>query len=272
MTTLYNRHVSIEIGKEGEEGRRFEELFIAFEVAKSNQSNANTATVSIYNLNARSRDLIGQEGAVYILRAGYFGLEEDPLIEILSVGNVEEIVTEKTGSDVVTKLTLTEDGKKLRDTTVDLSFGKGANTEVIVNEMASIMGVTKGTVKGLTNKVFNSGASVSGKVKDRMDEIVKNDGLDWSIQNGELQILPRGDSTDETAVSLTNDSGLLTARKIKFNEEDQVNFKSLLNPSIKIGRKIYIKNREIDGFFVVQNIKYVGDNKSGPFYCEGNAI
>lgn len=272
MTTLYNRHVSIEIGKEGEEGRRFEELFISFDITKGNTSDANKGTVAIHNLNQASRDLISQKGAVYILRAGYYGINEEPLIEVLSKGDIESIITEKNGTDLVTKLTLTEDGKKLRDKTIDKSFAAGVTSEMIVGELAKTLDIAKGTIKGVTNKIFNSGASVSGKVKDRLDEITKNDNLEWSIQNNELIILPKGESTNETAVSLTNESGLLFAKKVKVNDEEQIAFKCLLNPNVKVGRKIYISNNNIEGFFVTKDVKYSGDNKTGPFFCEGHVV
>ena len=272
MTTLFNRHVSIEIGQEGQEGRRFDKLFMSFEFSKSNGSNANTGKVSIYNLNSRSRELIAEEGAVYIFRAGYNGIAEDPLVEILSSGNMESISTEKRGIDTVTMLTLSEDGKKLREKTIDKSFAEGINQEVIVGELTKVLDIAKGTIKGITNKVFNSGVSVSGKVKDRLDEIAKNDNLEWSVQNGEFQMLPPGESTDETAVVLTSQTGLLSAKKVKFNEEDQIKFKALLNPQVKVGRKVYIKDKKIDGYFVVKNVKYYGDNRSGPFLIEGDAV
>ena len=78
---------------------------------------------------------------------------------------------------------------------------------------------------------------------------------------------------------LTQDTGLLKAYRAKSEKagktelSDVVRFECLLNPDIKIGRKIYVVSEinEIDDFFTVRRIKYMGDNKDGVFKCIGEA-
>jgi len=271
VTTLFNRYCALEAGQEEQEGKRFDKLFMTFEFLRNPKSQANTGKVSIYNLNKASRSLLSRDGVKYNFIAGYSGLNEDPIRGILSSGDIEEIKTEKKGVDIITNLVVSEDGKKLREKSIDKSFAEGVNSTTIVNELVNTLGVVKGTIIGLKNKVFNSGYVASGKVKDRLDEIAKTDGLEWSVQNGELNILPEGVPTTEVAVNLTPKTGLLSAKKIKVEGKDRITFISLLNPNIKINRQIIVFSKEVEGVYTVRNIKYHGDNRMGPFFCEGEA-
>jgi len=279
VTFLYNRLVELQIGKAGQEGRIFRDLRIEFDVDKSRESNANSGTVSIYNLNPQSRNLINDEGQKYQLKVGYAGFDNSPILEILSSGDILEVEINRRGADIVTKFKIGEGTKALSEKTLDKSYEEGTSIKSIVNDMADQLEVAKGAIKGLKDLVFNSGYSATGKIKDRLDELTGKQDLEWSIQNGELQILPKGSSTDEEAILLTKDTGLLKAYKAKSEKsgakelKDVIRFETLLNPSIKIGRKIKVVSEiaEIDEFVTVRRIKYMGDNKDGVFKCLGEA-
>jgi len=270
VTYLFKRYIGIEVGKPGEEGRLFDTLKIEFSLDRTSSSDANKGSVSIYNLNEKSRNLLNDEGVVYILKTGYQGLNNEPLIEELSSGDIEEIKTQKTGADVVTTFALTEDGKKLREKTTDQSFAEGVSKKQVIGALIETLDMAKGTIQGITSKVFNSGYSATGKVKDRLDELAKSDGLEWSVQNGEVNMFPKDTSTLEEAVYLSNETGLIRAYKEKAEGKDKTIVEALLNPQIKVGRKIQVEGQEVSGTFVVRRASYKGDNQNGPFMvtCE----
>jgi len=279
MTFLFNRIIELQIGKAGEEGKIFRNLRIEFEVDKHRESTSNSGSISIYNLNKESRNLINDEGQKYQLRAGYAGFGQTPILGVLSLGDVLGAETVRRGPDIITKFRIGEATKALAEKTLDKSYGEGATIKNIINDMASELEVAKGAIKGLKDLVFNSGYSATGKIKDRLDELAKKQDLEWSIQNGELQILPKDGSTDEEAILLTKDTGLLKAYKSKSEKtgsselKDITKFEALLNPDIKIGRLVHIvsKINDIDEFVTVRRIKYMGDNKDGSFKCIGEA-
>lgn len=279
MTFLFNRKVELQVGKAGEEGRIFSDLRIEFDVDKNRESNANSGKVSIYNLNPQSRNLVNDEGQKYQLKAGYDGLGNSPIIGVLSSGDVLEVETVRRGADIITQFKIGEATKALSEKTLDKSYEEGTSIKAVVNDMADQLEVAKGAIKGLKDLVFNSGYSATGKIKDRLDELTNKQDLEWSVQNGELQILPKDGSTDELAILLTKDTGLLKAYKAKSEKggstelKDVIRFEALLNPDIKIGRKVRIVSEinEIDEYVTVKRIKYMGDNKDGAFKCIGEA-
>ncbi len=286
MTTLFNRAVRFEVGKPGEDGFRFELLRMEFSVAKSSDSNANPGRISIYNLSKATRDRLNDEGLVYNLEAGYYGIGEPELVKTLSAGDVLDISSVRNGVDVVTTFKLGEGTKALAEKTLDKSFSEGVSTRQLVTAFSDALGVAQGTLKGIKDQIFNSGYSATGKIKDRLDELTEKQGLEWSIQNDELQIIPKEGSTDEEAVLLTKETGLLKAFREKATKngkeqlQDIVKFSALLNPDIKVGRKIAIfseideigQSPEVPGIFTVRKVTYSGDNRDGKFSCEGEAI
>jgi len=269
MSELFDRYISLEVGKPDSIGRKFDTLKISIDITKDDNSEANVGKISIYNLNEDSKNLILDEASVFTLKAGYIGLDEGSNIGQLATGDIEDVVTKRQGMDNITTFKISEKGKALREKTLDKSFASGISKEAIMNEMVNTLGVVKGTIKGIKDKFFNSGYSASGKVKDQLDTFTKEDGLKWSIQNGELNILPEDESTTEEVVILNYETGLLRAYKEKKEGKDKVFFESLLNPQIKVARKIKIEGKTVNGFFKVSKVNYFGDNKDGKFICKG---
>ena len=279
MTILFKRYVSLVVGKPGFFGDEIKDLRIEFEIEKTTESNANKGKIIVYNLSPYLQSAWKDEGQEYELSAGYYGLEDIPLIGVLSSGDITDITTVRNGPDFITTLKVQE-GAAALDKTLDKSFNEGVSVKTIVDSKAKGLDVAKGAIKGLKDIVFNSGYSASGKIKDRLDELLGKQGLEWSIQNGELQILPEGEATNEFAVNLTSETGLLKAfmEKSKVNGGKQLvdllKFEALLNPEIKIGRTIQVttKRGDIDGaLFKVRKVRYNGSNKDGLFQCVGEA-
>jgi len=286
MTVLFNRVVEFEVGKPGEEGFVFSELKIGFSITKTADSNANPGKVTVTNLAKTTRDRLKDEGLVYKLRAGYAGINEAPLVKEISSGDILDISTQRSSTEMITTFKIGEGTKALAETTLDKSFEEGISFDSIVGEFTKALDVTKGVIEGITQEVFNSGYSATGKVKDRLDELTAKQGLEWSVQNGELHILPQNGKTAEQAVLLTQETGLLKVFREKKNQPGQkalvdlVRFSCLLNPDIKVGREIAIFSTidEIGdssispAFFKVRKVTFSGDNKDGKFTCEGEAI
>ena len=280
MTTLFKRKVILRVGVEGELGREITDLKIDFQFEKDSESNANKGKISVYNLNKDSIKVLNEEGAKYEFNAGYSGLEEIPLIGVLSSGDVTDVNTVRSGPDKITTIKTQEGGTSLGEATLDQSFAEGVSMKTITDAMAKGLGAAKGAIKGIKDLVFNSGYSASGKIKDRLDELTEKMGLEWNIQNGELQILPPGEATNEFAIVLTSETGLLKAfmekSKVKGTKQlvDLLKFEALLNPEIKVGRMILVttNDEEIDNsLFKVRKVRYNGSNKDGLFQCVGEA-
>jgi hypothetical protein len=279
VTELFNRKVELFIGEPGEQGLLFTDLKIAFDIKKNRGSNSNTGTIRVYNMNEDSRLKLNDSGLKYDIRAGYLGLNDSPLVKTFSSGDILEVSTERSGPDIVTTLKVGEGTKALADSTLDKSYAEGVPAITILKDLANSLGVAIGTLKDIGAETFNSGYSVSGKSKDRLDSLASKLGLDWSIQNGELNIQAKDGSSLETAVVLSNSTGLLKAYKAKSEKAgekalgDITKFEALLNPDIAIGRMVQVISgvNNINEFVTVRALRLMGDNKDGPFKAMGDA-
>jgi len=281
MGVLFDRYCGLTIGRPGREGTLFENLRITFQIVKTSDSNSNTAKISIYNLNDNSIGLIEEENQEAILEAGYNGTRapiqgnvfEEKLIGIVAKGDIKNVTTVKQGVDRITTFETGDGEDALTNATLDKSYPPGISTAQIVDEVKNTLGVVKGTIKGVIDQVFNNGLSVSGKAKDTMDEITEKMGAEWSIQDGELQVLPRDGSTNEEAIFLTPDTGLIGAptRKVGKDKKAAVEFMSLLNPKMRPGRRVKIESFSLSGVFTIRKVTMTGDNKQGSFTCKCEA-
>lgn len=279
MTLLYNRIVELRVGRPGELGRAYTDLRIEFDFDKTRTSKPNTGKIVVYNLNQVSKDILSDKGVKYELRGGYQGLGQSPIVGVLSSGDIVDVETIRRGPDLVTSIKTGESLKNITEKTLDKSYKEGAKAKTIIDDMVDALGVAKGAIKGLKDKVFNSGYSMNGKIAIRLDEMTEQQELEWFVENDELNILPKGGSTDDEAILLTKDTGLLKASKGKSevkgsaNLKDVIRFEALLNPNIKIGRVLNIIE-EVQGIFdfvTVRRLKYIGDNKDGKFVAIGEA-
>ena len=280
MSELFDRFTSLTIGRPGTQGTRFEDLRIGFQVVKTSDSNSNTAKISIYNLNDNSIGLIELERQQAILEAGYNGrrnpieglIVAQPFNGIIALGDIFNVTTVRKGVDRITTFEVGDSERALQEATLDKSFAPGIGTGTIVEQLGQALGAVRGTITGVVDQIFNQGLSITGKARDTLDEITEKMGAEWSIQDGELQILPLGGATNEQAILLTPDTGLLGAptRKVGRDMQESVEFISLLNPRMRPGRRVVIESETLSGQFTIRNANFNGDNKEGQFItkCE----
>lgn len=277
MSSLFQRYASVILSKDGKTGREFENLRIKFTVEKTDQSNPNTAKISIFNLNDVSVGLV-EDGGFIILKVGYNGIptivngqtQINPLREIVSIGNIANIQTIKQGVDRITTFETGDGEEALNNSTTDQTFPPGVSSKQVLNALVDSLGLAKGVIKGVTDEIFNNGLSVSGKTKDSIDKIAEKQGLDFSVQDGEVQILPKKQATDETAIFLSPENGLIGTPTRK-SKDGGIEFIALLNPQIRPGRRVKIESSQVNGIFKVTKATYTGDNKDGEFIVKGEA-
>lgn len=279
MSELYGRTVEVLIGPRGQNGKLFQDLRISFRIEKSLESNPNTATIEIYNLAESSRSLVEQNGSVVQLRAGY-----GENAKVLFLGDVARTTTKRSGPDIVTSIEAGDGEFAYQNASADISLGPGAKYSQVFSALGSRLGVNQGQVKITNpNDQFQQGYSYSGMARDALDVLTEKQGLEWSIQDNQLQVLPADVATDETVIVLNPGTGLVgspfktkilrpdLARVGKGKEEAGVNVTSLLNPEIRPGRRIKVEAQFVNGLFKVERVIHSGDTHSTQFYSEVEA-
>lgn len=299
---LFNRVASLVVGKEGGKGKELAGLRFSFSIQKGSTKTPNQCSVKVWNASPETRALIEVIGNVLILKAGY---SEGIGATTIFSGNVTRTLTVREGPDWITELELQDGFMEFRDAKVSLSFGKGATVLQVVTAISKKFGLpVRPLPADVAKKQYPAGFAFVGRVRDAMDKACENGGLEWSIQNREIQIIKRGGVFKQKAYLLSPDTGLLgspmqesktmteraaakegiTATQpgvLKTTERDKdgevqemlrvlgYKVKSLLQPLLEPGGYVQVKSKGIDGeFFRIEEINHTGDTHGNEWHSE----
>lgn len=295
MSLLYGRIAQVVVGPPNGTGRligtqtnvndngtkQTTDLRIKFKVEKTSESNPNTMSLELYNLSRDTQALCKRAGNAVILRCGYEGN-----VPLIFSGDIAKVTTEKQGADMVTTVEAC-DGQISYDTsTIDASFAPGATVESIFNQVVGSFGVGLGPILGLPKDKVNNGMSISGDSKKVLDELAKKNGLEWSIQDGQIQVHPKNQPVFGTAVLLNSETGLIGSPKnVKIlkasqdpvldpalNKDSGVSFKALLNPMLKPGQLVKLDSVNLQGLYTIRKVTHQGDTYSSTWESDCDAI
>ncbi len=251
-------------------------LRVSFRIERTLTPDHNKAAIEIYNLSQSSRDRITKDRVTVKLEAGY----QDRL-GLLFTGDIlgGGVSHVKNGPDWVTKIQAGDGEQALRTSRVNESFGPKTKLVDVLGKMAGkFTGISADKAKARIKqgdfagafKEFANGFSSSGVLRDEFDTLMGDAGLQWSIQNGEMQVLAPGESTQDTAFEVGPGSGLIGSPEK--GDKGAIKFRSLLQASIAPGRKVVLKSRSIDGTIIVSHVVYVGDTHGDQWFTESEGL
>jgi hypothetical protein len=289
MTEQFDRVVNVQV-----DTIKIGELDASFRVVKTLKKAPNTCELTLYNLNADHREQLAQaENPTVEISAGYKrpgseglleGLQEidallgtsgpDPGTGVIFRGDVRDVSSNYEPPDWATLLE-SGDGERLaRASRINKSFAQGTSLATVLVNVADATGFGIGNTAlaapraSLLNagKAFLNGVTVSGQASKEMDRIVKSSGLEWSVQDGNLQLLGLGEPLLDSAVILSDDSGLVGSPTI--GNDGVVRITALMNSDIVPGRLIVLNSKAIKGKFRAERCEYIGSVFDRPFYVE----
>lgn len=284
MGAQFNRFCDVTV-----HDRLLKGLDVDFTITRSLDATANTAELVIYNLSEESRKhLAGQatdRGIVCKIDAGY---REDPfaasvtaaLVGVIPeespqifLGEMRQVTSVREGADWLTRLSA-GDGDQLKNKRVSFSIGPGASFQSVVNKMvdgvkAGIKDSARALLRGEFAEVGKSlaeGFSVDGFVGDELPRVLRSGGLEYSVQNGEIQILPIGKALGDVAVKLTPTTGLVGSPEV--GDKGKITVRCLLTSKVYPGRKIKVESQNVSGVYRCHTISYVGQTDGNDWYCD----
>lgn len=272
---LFQRAVRLTVATQQIEG-----LDVQFKVRKTSNKEPNTCECSVYNLSENSRALLAQKGVQLVLEAGYVGT----LAQIFQ-GNAT-CYHEHTGADWVTRLSVVDGERSYRYALVSENFRPGTMVHQVVSRVADALRLDAvdavALVRANSTEQFTQGYVAHGKASTELDKLLKGRGFEWSIQDGRLQVLKKGEHTSHREVVLTSDNGLIGSpsfgtASVGSPEPNQkkgprvLKLKSLLQPDLKPGRRVHVKSVGVNGVFRIITVTHVGDTGGADWYSEVEA-
>ena len=187
------------------------------------------------------------------------------------------ITTVNQGPDRVTTIEATSGQIVAERATLDKSYAAGTGYLTALRDVINSIGAVNIDTQdaldflgSVTDKPAQTGMVLSGMAIKHMDKLAGALGLEWSIQDNNLQIITRGGQTTEEAVLLTPQTGLIGSPIWK---KDGIEFTALINPKIRPGRAvaITIEIKKYTGFFRVWRADFTGDTHDSGWYVKTEA-
>lgn len=262
---LYQRRWSVQIDTLKVTGLR-----VIFTVKKAATKDPNTAEVTICNLSEDSRKKIEQaRGKPLILTAGYEKTEA-----IIFSGDVRFASSARDNADWKTKIESGDGETKYATAHFKGSFGKGTSARDVIKAAASALGVGLGNldkaITSLRKPSHTRGYSASGRASDVLDDLLRSQGLSFSIQGGQLQVLRPGDSVDTQALRLSPETGLIgspeTTTPKELTKTTSIRLRTYLQPQLKCGGLVSVESASFRSEYIVQKLEHVGDSHGAGWY------
>ncbi len=270
MTQLFIREAKIQVDTIVLTGLR-----VAFKITKTLRPSPNTCELRIFNLNPTHRDQIEQlQTATVKIDAGYAGA-----IATIFQGELRKARSAEDGTSIVTSLEGADGERRIRTARVSRSFGAGTGLDAVLGHIAGALGVDpgnssrafQGAAFGNGMRVFAEGTAVDGSAADALTRIASAAGLEWSVQGGALQVLPRGRPLNTPAVVLTPDTGLVGSPSL--DTTGIMKAKTFLMSDLVPGRLVNVTTRFVTGTYRVDKVEITGDTEGKDWHCsiEGRA-
>jgi hypothetical protein len=291
---LFDRVYRLLVGKKGDsKGLEITELRIQFEIEKTAKKNPNKSSIKIYNLTRATREMLEKPDTRCVLYAGY---KNGDGALLLFQGAVTFAWSKYDLPDIVTEFELGDGAPEIRDTTISVGYDKGIKSTQVLNDVAKKMGTPLTLPSDAPTRVWANGLSHHGSARSLLDKVTKGTGLEWSIQNGNLQVIKSGMVTTRQGIVLSADSGLIgspererkskdgtaevtdtSTKKVDVKKAqkhyDGWSVKTLLLPQLNPGDRVKLEARDVNGIFRIQELKHRGDSDaSGDWQTEMKLI
>jgi hypothetical protein len=320
MTKQFDRDVRVKV-----DTLDVSALDVSFRVIKTLKKEPNTCELTIYNLGRDNREKLGQLKAPAVeIRAGYkgrkptdaidaavgsalsaldAGADEHAGIGTIYLGDLRDSHSNYEPPDWVTTIESGDGERASRFSRINKSFTAGTTLAVVMQQVSQSMGVGIGNAAQMAaqgnlldaGKAFLNSVTLSGPASKELDRITKSAGLEWSVQDGALQLLNPGSPIADTSIVLADDSGLVGSPQI--GSDGVIKLRSLLNPGIVPGRQLEVTSKVLSSQnvggsladsaasavgigggtpkgtarFRAERVEYVGSNFDRDFYCDVEA-
>lgn len=282
----------------GAPGLDLSQFRFTFKTRNADEQSPSTLYVRVYNLADSTVKKIQKEFSAITLQAGYetgnFGIIFQGTIKQIAVGRERNV-------DSYLDIWAADGDEWYNFSVISLSIASGQTPQQVIEAIQgapSVNGVAplpfasdaSGLIAGAgagTAQALSRGKVMFGMTRDYARDWADKYGYRWSLQNGQFAVVPITGYRPGEAVVLSSTTGMIGVPEAT---NDGVHVKALLNPLIRIGGLVQIKQSDINqitlqqqgltyapaiatvttaqGFYRVMVAEYEGDTRGNPWYVD----
>jgi hypothetical protein len=297
----FGRQLQLIVTNAQGQGLDLSQFRVVFRVSRGDLQNPNTADIRVYNLNTDTANSLAGNNSQYTqlaLQVGYqgqnLGLIFAGTIAQARIGRVNQLdsyvdFTAGDGDEPYNFATLT----------APLSAGSSGPAAVLANFLRSMQAaasangskLTQGYAGPLGTNAPPRGKVLYGNTKDLLRTFARTNDMVWSIQNGQLTLIPRSSYVPGNTIILSPATGLIGSPE---QIQNGVSARMLLNPQVGIGSAVKIVDATINqfrytpglvsqasnwaiqqsnaingqGLYYVMNVEHFGDTRGNDWYTD----
>jgi hypothetical protein len=284
MTAQFLRKVGLIVGNASGQGLDLSELHIRFTIWSATTQSPKHTTIRVYNVADVTAKRLQQEFQQVFLQAGY----GDNVGQIFA-GAIKQIRKGRENATDTFIDIIAADGDEaynwsVVNTTLAAGWSQTDYHGALIQSM-SPYGVVAGYVPQFASTQLPRGKVCYGMTKDYMRQLAGSAGTQWTIQDGQLHMVPVNSYLPNESIVITSGTGMIG---VPTQTVDGIIVKCLLNPNIKPGSRIQIDNASIqhaslsvdytatnyfpslddDGFYKVYAMTQIGDTRGPAFYTD----
>lgn len=272
MGRLDHRFLEVQIDTIRITGVRFPGLRVQAKAVKTLKKEPNTCDVTITNLSPEHRAALTKvKSPVVTLRAGYTDDQTQ-----LFYGQAVHVKHERDGADILTTVSTTDGGDKFQAARVHQSFGPRARTGDVLRALVKALGLKPGNVDVVAKKLnagkaadlYVGGVTLSGHAPHELETLCRSAGLEWSIQDGSVQILDLGKAEQGFAIVL--DPELLIGTP-SVSSKNIVEGMTFIQKDFLPGRQIHVSHPFVSGDFRLEKCSYSLDSHAEDWFVSFEA-
>jgi hypothetical protein len=252
------------------------DLRVGFSIEKSHTKDPNPCKLVVYNLSADSRAELNHRPLQVLVEAGYGGE-----YSTLFVGDLRWCQHTREGTEWVTRLELGDGARAYKHARVSKSMSAGASAMDVLDHLAKQYGLggMPKSVRDLPElkKQLAGGYAAHGPVRHEMTRVLAAHRFTWSIQNGQLVVLPLGGvrAGDALLVQPPPDGTMIGTPQFAAPKSPKkpatLTVRMLLEPILLPKDLVRVKSESLSGDFKSSKILHVGDTYTDDWTTEVEA-
>lgn len=254
---------------------------ITFDVKMSDEPNPNVGHFTLTNPDKEVVDYVTNasgENIVCILEAGD---NEQGLIKIFE-GTAVNAYKIEDDTEVKLKMSLGDASVNTQNAKTVRTYPRGTKYETIMKDLRTDLMLPIAKFSGVVGEI-PSAIVLSGSAHDIMKKLAPSLQVDYSIQNGEINIVPWRRQVKKEVSVITPTTGLLgkirkgvddksSSSTTKAPSSDTIEFTCLLDGALKPTESVYVDDGEIAGSFRIKAVSFQGDYEGGVWICNVKAF
>jgi hypothetical protein len=273
MGELRERYLEVQVGTTRVVGGAKPGLRVTGRASKSlNAKEPNSCEIQFYNLSPENRQNLSRtDRPVASVTLGY----KNDRTQVF-YGQMLHCAHERKGGDIITTVSTTDGGDKAQKARVKLSFGPRTKTGDVLRALVKALGLKVGNVETVARQLnageranlYVNGVSLQGYAAPQLSALCRSAGLEWSIQDGAVQLVPLGQASAKFAPLLSED---LLLRTPSISPKGIVTSRTLIQTDFLPGRQVQISSEFVSGQFRLEKCEYEWDTHADVWDVEFEA-